>query len=125
MSRVGCPHTLILTFLADLRGCGFSKGCLTVLGGHDQAWRFPWGKPWGQTGYSQPIPKAGIGGSPRFAAHLPPKMVRHWFLAKTVRQASVRAGYSGMKGDGLGVFLKDIGDGFWAGSVWWWRRWPA
>src|ERR1019366_4236753 len=30
----------------------------------------------GQTGYSQPIPKTGIGGSPRFAAHFlpaPPK----------------------------------------------------
>src|SRR5664279_83930 len=25
----------------------------------------------GQTGYSQPIPKAGIGGSPRFAARTP------------------------------------------------------
>jgi hypothetical protein len=25
----------------------------------------------GQTGYSQPIPKAGIGGSPRFAARAP------------------------------------------------------
>jgi hypothetical protein len=27
--------------------------------------------PLGQTGYSQPIPKAGIGGSPRFAARTP------------------------------------------------------
>ena len=33
----------------------------------------------GQTGYSQPIPKAGIGGSPRFAAYRPtgPKTVKH------------------------------------------------
>src|SRR5664279_5305952 len=58
--------------------------------------RVPWANPWcqsgyeetspggmkkgrgmarltrrGQTGYSQPIPKAGIGGSPRFAARTP------------------------------------------------------
>src|ERR1017187_10402594 len=25
---------------------GRCKGCLTVLGGHGQAQRFPWGKPW-------------------------------------------------------------------------------
>jgi hypothetical protein len=31
----------------------------------------PQGRGMGQTGYSQPIPKAGIGGSPRFAARTP------------------------------------------------------
>src|ERR1035438_2991149 len=41
-------------------------GCLTVLG--DATRR---ACPVGQTGYSQPIPKAGIGGSPRFAARPP------------------------------------------------------
>jgi hypothetical protein len=42
---------------------------LTVFEDNRWAQRFPWGKPWGQTAYSQPIPKTGIGGSPRFAAY--------------------------------------------------------
>src|ERR1017187_8612207 len=48
-----------------LSGHGKPDGCLTVLWTRQTRGAYPAG----QTGYSPPIPKAGIGGSPRFAAH--------------------------------------------------------
>ena len=53
--------------LCCLRGSQ-RTGCLTVLGTMAPAERL---FPGGQTGYSQPIPTAGIGGSPHFAARTP------------------------------------------------------
>src|ERR1035441_4001960 len=55
-----------------LSGHGKPDGCLTVWWTRQTRGAYPAG----QTGYSQPIPKAGIGGSPRFAAYFgtpPPK----------------------------------------------------
>jgi hypothetical protein len=48
---------------------------LKRFGGHGQAF------PVGQTGDSQPIPKAGIGGSPRFAAYGGPPLFKVDFSA--------------------------------------------
>src|ERR1019366_7024790 len=63
-----------------LSGHGKPDGCLTVLWTRQTRGAYPAG----QTGYSPPIPKAGIGGSPRFAAyfgtpppHASPKTVKH------------------------------------------------
>ena len=52
-----------LQWYQALRGAG----CVTALGGTTNARAHTEG----QTGYSHPIPKAGIGGSPRFAARTP------------------------------------------------------
>src|ERR1035438_4801127 len=43
-----------------------------------------------QTGYSQPIPKAGIGGSPRFAAHAR-RSVRAGFIIRPMAKNSFGA----------------------------------
>ena len=48
--------------------CGLASGCLTVLGGHVLAKRFPWGKPWDRQPVSGKL-RRKLGVSPGFAAY--------------------------------------------------------